>query len=207
MANMFSGNTTKTAPKTFDECIRINAVSENLWTWSERLEHWGKILFFILIIVGIIATYTTAIETQQLLDEVYNQVSPLELAKAGIEIPSVFDIVVDNLLKWGLYAFLEYCSYHVLALLIGALASITQNTIISANVALYKASQNWTSPTSTQTAAGIVSSNPPVQSSNANAVQYVNHGSAPVGMWTCQNCGTHNSLNYGQCKKCGKYKS
>ena len=207
MANMFSGNTTKTAPKTFDECIRIDAVSENLWTWSERLERLGKILFFILIIVGIIATCATAIETQELLDEIYNYSSRVELAKAGIEVPSVFDVVVSSLWKWGLYAFLEYCAYHILALLIGALASITQNTIISANIALYKASQNRTTPVSTQTSAGIVSSNPSVQVPKPNAVQYVNHGPTPVGMWTCKNCGTHNSLNYGQCKKCGKFKS
>lgn len=27
------------------------------------------------------------------------------------------------------------------------------------------------------------------------------------GTWTCKHCGTNNSLNYGQCKKCSKYRS
>ena len=30
---------------------------------------------------------------------------------------------------------------------------------------------------------------------------------APEGMWVCKNCGTHNSTNYAQCKKCGKFRS
>jgi hypothetical protein len=29
---------------------------------------------------------------------------------------------------------------------------------------------------------------------------------APVGMWACQYCGTHNKSTYGQCKKCGQYR-
>ncbi len=27
------------------------------------------------------------------------------------------------------------------------------------------------------------------------------------GNWICKNCGTSNNLNYGQCKKCGKFRS
>ncbi len=27
------------------------------------------------------------------------------------------------------------------------------------------------------------------------------------GMWGCKNCGTQNSVNYSQCKKCGSYKA
>lgn len=30
--------------------------------------------------------------------------------------------------------------------------------------------------------------------------------SAPEGMWACKQCGTHNSTNYAQCKKCGAYR-
>ena len=191
MANMFSGNTTKTVPKTLNECIQIDAVSENLWIWSERLERWGRILFYVLIIVGIIATCVTASETQELLDEVYNDVSPFELAQAGIEIPSVSDVVIDSLWKWGLYAFLEYCAYHVLALLIGALASITQNTIISANIAVFQAN------------------------ASAPAAATSQPTNTPLGVrtiieddkWICGHCKATNSMNYSQCKKCGQYRS
>lgn len=34
----------------------------------------------------------------------------------------------------------------------------------------------------------------------------VTSGSA-ADKWTCKHCGTSNSTNYGQCKKCGKYKN
>lgn len=27
------------------------------------------------------------------------------------------------------------------------------------------------------------------------------------GSWVCHNCKTENSINYGQCKKCGQYRS
>lgn len=202
MANMFSGNTTKSVPKTFDECIRIDAVSENLWTWSERLERWGKILFIILIIVGIIATIAAGVEANDFLEEV-GYIDRIELAEVGVEVPSVFDVVITSLLQWGLYAFLEYCAYHVLALLIGALASITQNTIITANVALLKVSgcsaTFETAPQTNTAPKSTINTLPPRNYSRPTP--------PPPGMWICQNCGTHNSLNYGQCKKCGKFKS
>ena len=142
MANMFSGKNDKQIPKTLRECVREDGTVNNLHLWAERLEDWGRILFFVLIIVGIIVTFANARETSKLLDEVYDKVSPAELAAAGVEIPSVFDVVINDLWTWGLYAFLEYCAYHVLALLVSALALITQNTIISADVALYESNRH-----------------------------------------------------------------
>ena len=201
MANMFSGNNETQIPRNLSECTKVNATVTNLHNWSERLEKWGKILFWIIVIFGIIVSIVEMSETQEL-RQLYR-----DSLKEYMELPSELEVFLNKLLTWGFYAFLEYCAYHVLALLISALASITQNTIISANVALYEASQNCASPVYTQTAIGIDSSNPTVQSPKPNAVQYVNHGSAPDGMWACKNCGTHNSLNYGQCKKCGKFKS
>ena len=189
MANMFTGKSEKQIPKTLSECTSPDATASNLHYWSEKLENWGQILFVILIIIGIISTIVDTVNM------------------ADIDEDMAFATCITSAITWALYAFIEYCAYHVLALLISALASITQNTIISANVALYEASQNCASPVYTQTAIGIDSSNPTVQSPKPNAVQYVNHGPAPDGMWACKNCGTHNSLNYGQCKKCGKFKS
>lgn len=34
-----------------------------------------------------------------------------------------------------------------------------------------------------------------------------NAAPASVDTWECEDCGASNSLNYGQCKKCGKFKS
>ena len=39
--------------------------------------------------------------------------------------------------------------------------------------------------------------------------EHVNYEPEPVseGLWVCKNCGTHNKKEYGQCKKCGTYRS
>lgn len=37
--------------------------------------------------------------------------------------------------------------------------------------------------------------------------QMINRPVVPGGTWVCKNCGTNNSINYGQCKKCGKSRS
>lgn len=199
MANMFSGKINTKIPKTLSDCIYPDATVSNLHTWAERLETWGKIVFYILIGIGILSTIVEGIATGEYLENLDEYFSRQDLAAAGMEIPSVFDVVVSSIIKWAFFAFIEYCSYHVLALIVSALASITQHTIISANVALYESSQNHPETVSTQaanTTKPVLNDKPAVATRSAPA----------VGMWTCKNCGTNNSLNYGQCKKCGKYK-
>ena len=36
--------------------------------------------------------------------------------------------------------------------------------------------------------------------------QIINRAPASENAWVCQNCGTHNKSEYGQCKKCGRYR-
>ena len=187
MANMFTGKSKKQIPKTLSECTSPDATASNLHYWSEKLENWGQILFVILIIIGIISTIVDTVNM------------------ADINEDMAFATCITSAITWALYAFIEYCAYHVLALLISALASITQNTIISANVALYEASKNCTDSTPQPAA---TQHTPIFSDKNTDSYsQTVNRTTAPDGMWACKNCGTHNSLNYGQCKKCGKFKS
>ena len=183
MNNMFSGRTEKPIPKNLSECIKPDATTTNLHLWAERLENWGKVLFIILIIVGIISTIADTIEVADSISE-----------------DAAVGTCISTAINWGLYAFIEYCVYHVLALLISALASITQNTVVSANVALYEASQNHpeTNPAQTASASKSVFSDRPTSFART---------ATPDGMWTCKNCNTNNSLNYGQCKKCGQNRS
>lgn len=124
MANMFSNKTDKRIPKTLNDCIVPDATVANLHFWAERLENWGNFLFRALIVIGIISTIMEAV------------------AAGDIDEALIFPTILTSAASWALYAFIEYCAYHVLALLISALASITQNTIISANVALLEASQH-----------------------------------------------------------------
>ena len=157
MKNMFSNNTKKHIPNDFKECYKTDSITENLWVWAERLEKWGGILFFILIIVGILDTVFSTITTTSDTVAIY---------------------VVSNALLWGLYAFIEYCAYHVIALLVGSLATIVQNTKITANIALYNAAKN-------EPATKDITPAP------------INDG------WTCNSCGATNNKTDTRCKNCG----
>ena len=176
MANMFSGKTSKQIPATLNECTREDATVNNLHIWATRLETLGKILFWILIVVGVAFALVESIQTIEVVKGTYYQYTETKTTFN-------FELFLTSIAQTALYAFIEYCSFHVLALLISALATITQNTIISANVALYQAAKD----------------------SESN--QELNQTAAPAGMWICKDCGAHNSLNYGQCKKCGKYRA
>lgn len=144
MANMFSGNQEKKIPKSFKDCYKTDSITKNLWLWCERLEKWGFILFWILIAMGIIDTIIAGINAHELIEQIGAEtVEEIREASAemGIEIPTVFEALVNNLLSWTLYSFLEYCAYHILALLVGSLATIVQHTKITANITLYNSAK------------------------------------------------------------------
>lgn len=179
MSNMFSEKSEKQIPKTLADCTAQDETATNLHLWAEQLEIWGSFLFKALVVIGIISTVADAINTAAISDRV----------------EMVVIACISSVITWALYAFIEYCAYHVLALLISALASITQNTIISANVALYEAYQN-----SAQTVV-------PCNTKTDGSTQAVHATIPSADTWKCKNCGTSNSTNYSQCKKCGQYKS
>jgi len=186
MANMFSGKSEKQIPRNLDECAQPDTTASNLHYWSERLENWGQRLFVILIIIGVFSTIAV----------MFNM--------SDIDDGEGFMICITTAVTWGLYAFIEYCAYHVLALLISALASITQNTIIAANVALYNASINQTEPTATSI---VPEATPSVANMSTPLKTTAQKETAEYGTWVCKNCGTNNKDSYFQCKKCGQYKN
>ena len=122
MANMFSGNVEKKIPKNLKDCYKTDNVTKNLWIWSERLEKWGFRLCLFLGITGIISIINDGV-------------------KLSLESKTVFEVVINGIIRWFFYCFLEYCSYHILALLAGSLASIVQHTKITANIALYNSAK------------------------------------------------------------------
>lgn len=123
MTTMFSGNQQKSVPKSFEECYKKDNVSTNLWQWGERIEKLGRIFFFILIIAGPVISAVIGAY-----DEEYGEFDWDDFN---------FGAYFLTLLSYALYAFIEYCVYHVLALLFCSLASIVQNNNITANIALY----------------------------------------------------------------------
>ena len=203
MANMFSGKREKQIPRSLYECTQPDATASNLHLWSERLERWGKFLFWFLIVWGVISAIAASIHTEI---EFYGSYNQYTRERTTFD----WDLFVLSLVETGLYAFLEYCAYHVLALLVSALALITQNSIVSANVALYEAmyqaSKDNVDPDIPEPAATPAATAPVFRDQCPDFSKQV-FKPAPDGMWGCKHCGTHNSLNYTQCKKCGKFKS
>ena len=191
MANMFSGMEEKRIPNSLAECTRCNETVTNLYSWAERLENWGEKLFVVLIIIGILST-------------IVNTVNIIE-----VDEDLVFVTAVTSIITWAIYAFIEYCTYHVLALLISALANITQNTIITANVALFDAAKKGDTQTyaepSTVTNASTPNRAPVFRDAPSDSYAY--NSLAPAGMWKCSHCGTNNKNDSGQCKKCGQFRT
>lgn len=146
MANMFSGHSTKKALSTLKECFETDPVSNNLWVWCERLEKWGLRICIVLAILGFITIISDALEASRLIDELNIDVDNIRKASAeyGIEIKTVFEVVVEDIFLWGLYCFIEYCAYHALALFIGSLATLVQNSNINTNINLYNSIHNST---------------------------------------------------------------
>jgi len=91
---------------------------------------------------------------------------------------------------WALYAFLEYCLYHAIALLISALACITQNTIITADIALFTALQQ----------AGGTSGD----FSNTHLQNETGSDSSPSANFVCPQCNHPVHQNQSACDNCGQ---
>lgn len=112
-------------PDTLWECTAVDPVVEELRGWAERIREWGKKLFVILLVVGVVMAIVECIGA---LDTDYEDM--------------MFSIFISTLFTWILYAAIEFCACYVISLLISALATITQNTAVTAKVALLQASKN-----------------------------------------------------------------
>ncbi len=178
--SMFYNNTRNTLPQTPEDCIKSDKVSSELWTLAELIEVWGKIIFIVLAIVGIILTITITFTVADTIDDAL-----------------AFPAFLISIVIFGLPAFLEYCIYHILALYTGANASVVQNTKISANVALLQLTKGNTFKNTSDTNTNYINT--------STAQKQPSHSYSDV--WSCRLCGTLNKNEYGQCKKCGKFRS
>lgn len=116
------------SPKSVQDCLRPDDLSQTLWRWAQNIENGGRIIFLILIICGLFVVVTTGTST-------YDK---LKYDDNGMFLTFLAVLVV--VLQWGLYSFVEYCVYHALSLLMGALASIVQSNRITSDLAAYNAS-------------------------------------------------------------------
>lgn len=113
MANIFSEIEEKRIPKNFKDCYTNDSLTDSLWQWVKNLEKIGKIFAILFAIITIIISIAMFEDTD------------------GAS-------VVIGIFVAPIIAFLEYVSFHMIALLLASLASIVQNTKISANIELYK---------------------------------------------------------------------
>lgn len=165
-------------PNALEECTNTGKISSNLYHYALQLEKWGKRLFVILIVVGIIFT---VVETVSLID-----------VNEELIIPTL----ISSLLSWSIYAVIEFFAYHILAMLIRALASITENTMITANVALWQASQKdkIVDDEVVHTQECDVSAKIPKEK--------VTIAPNSDGSWTCPSCGQKNLSTRTSCWRC-----
>ncbi len=129
MKNLFAGQSQKIVPKSLSDCIQPDGVSKKLWHWAEKIEMWGGVIFVCLCFYAVISTIYEGITT-------YNTVVVLS-SDDSVRATTTFFSIFTNICTFSIYAFLEYIIYHAITLLIGALASIVQNTNISTNLSLY----------------------------------------------------------------------
>lgn len=118
--SIFSNKNSKPIPQTLNDCTKPESVVTTLYDWAVRLKTWGRYLFVALILIGIASTII--------------QIIPLIDGNEEMILPTLFSSIVI----WTLSASIEYFVYHILSILITALASITYNTSVCANVALFE---------------------------------------------------------------------
>lgn len=192
---MFKETSKHVKPISVEDSIKSDRVIDNLWSWCSRLETLGMVLFVILIIIGII---TSIISGFEVVDISYSGKPKYEFN---------FGEFFINLMSSALYAFIEYCAYHVIALLIGALASITQNTKASAKLLEYQLSKDeplaeneWKCKNCGKINSDYVGT---CSCGNTKAGNESNNYDKTTSQRYCKNCGQEISDNAVFCTKCG----
>lgn len=177
--SMFSQIQSEPTCTTVDECVQNDKLSNNLWTWAHRLETLGMALFVFLLVYGIYAAVQGA--TVEVVKGTYYQ---------RVETEFDFMAFLVGLINWALYAFIEYCLYHVVALLIGALAGIYQNTKAAARLQEYH----------------IRKGEGTLEAGKRSSPEAGEKASSDVGedrRVTCPQCGTRQHAVREKCYQCG----
>lgn len=209
MANMFSGNLEKKIPRNFKECYETDSITRNLWSWCEWLEKWGKILFWVLIIGGLILSIFSSIVEKEV---IVREASYYSDAETEIRKTFNFEFFLSSLFDTALYAFLEYLAYHLIALLIGSLATIVQHTKITANITLYNSakaegiSDDYEGKSDEEPKETVENDANNLEQNNFSEILSKIPDSNIGSTWECKNCGSKNPQNSISCKTCGNYK-
>lgn len=175
MANMFTETRIHNSPKSLEDCTKTDKVTDNLWIWASRIETFGEILLVLIVLYGIISAIVAS-------------VSDMHATNSGFPVGTF----LLRLLTGALWAFIEYCAYHVIALLVGSLASIVEHTRISARLLEYRELKD----------------NVTTDPAEINKIEtaLTNNRKPGKDEWKCPNCGKINANYVGTCG-CGTSKS
>lgn len=114
-------------PTCIEECTNQDKVTSSLWSWSATVESIGKVLCILIIFGGILAAFNSSmIETG-----INSYTGETKTEFSG----RVFGTVA---VTYIIYAVAEYCVYRTVALLIAALARITQSSRTTARLQEYE---------------------------------------------------------------------
>ena len=123
MENESYNKTSTNMPKSLDECIAPYPTTENLYCWANRLKNLGYVLCCILIVCAL-----------------FNAASIADAMRAASK-ETLFSSLLPVIVQWAVYVFIVYCVYHVLAVLLEALATTVQCRVITTKVALLEANK------------------------------------------------------------------
>ena len=123
MENEHFYETSRRMPKSLDECIAPYPTTENLYRWAGRLKNLGYVLCCILIVCGL-----------------FNIASVADSIRAASK-DAVISALLPIIIQWAVSVFIVYCIYHVLAVLLEALATTVQCRVITTKVALLEANK------------------------------------------------------------------
>lgn len=124
-------NPNRKIPNNLNDCVTPDETSTLLRIWAERVEAFGKIIFYILIAVAILDTCSVAFQIY--VSETFVNYFIGSEPSDFIALP-----VIKAFCKNIILVFLEYCIYSISKVLLTAVADIVENSHITTNLALFK---------------------------------------------------------------------
>ena len=104
-------------PKSVEECYKTDEVISALIKWSRDILTWGKLFITLTCNCGLVISIIAGMEAEELL------------------------AFIVAFLPFALSAFAEYCIFKFISFILYVIASFHENSMITANVALYCAAK------------------------------------------------------------------
>lgn len=114
----------KQVPETLADCTKDETAGLVL-KWADRIHSWGCFLCFLLIFIGFCIGGTES----------------SALSKYSEDDATL--VFLTAIVPWCIYGILSYLVCRIASVLIEALANITLNTAVTANIAMYEARQKY----------------------------------------------------------------